>query len=173
MSTPAVPPAATLLDQASNVIGLQNETYRFAVAAGAIAAANNGTPLPPNSTTQQLLNYVGGGLQSQIPSNLLSIYIQQLMTLLYRNSVITGSVALSGTIPTGQIGSQTVTISGAEAGDFVSVSFSAALGASPYQTTAQVTAANTVVIGIWNPAGFFDLSLTGKTMYVRVTKRTA
>src|SRR3990172_2091919 len=101
MATPAVPPAATLLSDAAQIIRLGNETYRYGVLAGALAAANVGTPLPPTSTTQQLLNYIGGILQSQIPSNLLSVVIRQFLTFLSRNSVLVGSVALSGSIPTG------------------------------------------------------------------------
>ena len=110
-------------------------------------------------------------MQQYVPSQLQSIFIQQLMTFVQRNSVLTGSVALSGTVTAGQIYPATLTIAGAEPGDFIQVSFSGALGASPYQVTAQVTTANTVVVGIWNPTGFFNLTLTGITLYVRITKR--
>ena len=173
MSTPAVPSAPTLLAAATNVLNLATETYRDGVAAGALAAANNGTPLPPDSTTQQLLNYIGGTMQQYVPSQLQAIFIQQLMTFLYKNSVLTASASLSGTVTPGNISSTTLTVAGAEPGDFIQVSFSGALGASPYQVTAQVTTANTVVVGIWNPTGFFNLTLTGITMYVRIIKRTA
>lgn len=173
MPTPNVPPAATLLSEAAQIINLGNETYRYGVLAGAIAAANAGTPLPPSSTTQQFLNYIGGILQSQIPSNLLSVVIRQFLTFIYRNSVLVGSVALSGSIPSGDGSYATITVDGAEPGDFVEVSTSESLGASYYTFTTQVTSANTVLVGIWNPPGFFTMTLTGKTMYVRVTKRTA
>ncbi|MCG3773701.1 MAG: hypothetical protein JW395_0514 [Nitrospira sp.] len=172
MSTPSVPSGQLLLYLANNVLKLYNETYREGVSAGALAAANNGTPLPPDATTQELLDYIGGTMQKYIPSDLRSIFIQQLLTFLQRHSVLTGSAPLSGSINPNGLGGAFLTIEGAEPGDFVDVSFSDGLGASPYQVTALVSALNTVTVGIWNPPGFFTLDLNGKTAYVRVTKRT-
>jgi hypothetical protein len=171
MSNPSVPSGQSLLDLASNVLKLYTETYREGVAAGALAAANNGTPLPPNATTQQLLDFIGGDIQSYIPSQSKSIFIQQLLTFLQKNSVLIGSTALSGTIAANDLAQATITVSGAEPGDFVDFSFSSILAVTPYLITPVVSASNTVTIGILNLSPLLPMNLNGKTAYVRVTKR--
>lgn len=174
MSNPTVPAAQTLLNSAQQFYNLP-EALQLAIGAGAVAAANNGTPLPPNGTSNELLALIGGTMQRYTTSQLFSILAQQFLTFFQSNATLSGSLALSGTVPVDGVGGGAITVPGAEIGDFVQVSTNGALGVGVYQIDGRVTVANTVFVLIWNPPGSlsFTLNLTGKTAYVRVTKRVS
>lgn len=172
MSTPYVPPVQTLLNDAANIYPLPN-LNEWAIAAGALAAAVNGTPLPPTATGQQLMNYIKGGLQQLPQGQLSSVAIRQLLTFLAQNSTLTGSVAVTGTLAPGAVTGVNATVNGAEPGDFVEISQDLGFSGLGYAIiTGVIGLANTVSIFLYNPPANGTITLTGRTLYIKVTKRT-
>jgi hypothetical protein len=86
-----VPPIAVLRAEAKQIIDLDGGSVVTAIAAAALAAANNGTPLSPNLTTQELYD-AASEIIGQPESDIIAILVNQLMKYLQNPGVGGGGI---------------------------------------------------------------------------------
>jgi hypothetical protein len=86
-----VPPIETLRAEAKELICLDGGSVVLAIAAAALAAANNGTPLDPNLSRQELYDEAAEIIR-QPESDIIAILVNQLMKYLQNPGAGSGQI---------------------------------------------------------------------------------